>query len=127
MDRPRVVDEYREICDRINKLTKLKEKLKPKIRTLIDESGGWDDCYYQESNHTDYIDDNILEWIKKEYPELCDVLILEIVDWVKFKAALNRRDIDIRKMPTNCYVEYKTKSLMTSRRRKQLDETDETA
>lgn len=122
-ERPELVDQYRKLCSEITKLTAQKEKLKPKVKKLIEESGGWPDCYLQQSKKRDYFDQPLLEWIKREYPDLVDKLIIETIDWKEFTACLNRRKVDIMKMPDECSNETILHSLITQRRKK--DETEE--
>jgi hypothetical protein len=123
-ERPPVIDQYRKICKEIADLTKQQKILKEKVRPLVEESGGWPDCYLQESNKTDYVDEVILKWIKEEYPELVKEILVEKVRWDKFKSLLNLRVIDIYKMPKDCSIETKSYSLITARQRKKPEDED---
>lgn len=118
--RPKIVDDYREICEKIAALEKDKKALKPKIHELIEQSGGWDDCYFQARTTTKYFDENILAWVKSAYPNL-DVTS-DTLDWDKFERFINLGEINIRDMPPECWQDITTQSIMVNKRRSKKDE-----
>lgn len=118
--RPKIIDDYREICEKIAALEKDKKALKPKVHDLIEQSGGWDDCYFQPRTTTKYFDENILAWVKKTYPDL-DVTS-DTLDWDKFERLINLGEINIRDMPTECWQDVTSQSIMVNKRRSKKDE-----
>jgi len=118
MLRPEIIERYKQIVTESAKLEKQQKELREEVIKLIDESGGWDDCFLQIDEKAIYHEDLIYEWVCSTYPEFKEEVRRETLNWEKFKSLLNLGKIDITLIP-NTHIQFvPIKKVITNRRRK---------
>lgn len=121
--RPSIVDEYREKTAQFNALKKDIDKLKPEIKRIIDETGGFDDLYYQTRGKAKYHEDLIYDWIAKTYPDFLEDITKKTVDLEKFGEYVKLKKIDGSKIPEEAaYIEYSTAIMTKPKKKEEEDE-----
>lgn len=122
--RPSIVDEYREKSAQFNKLKNEIEKMKPEIKQILDETGGFNDLYYQTRGTSKFHEDIIYDWIAKDYPEYLKDLTKKTVDLDKFGEYIKLKKIDGAKMPDEAaYIVYST-AIMTKPKKETKEDDD---
>lgn len=105
MDKPEIVERYREAIALQNKYKKLAESMKPEIKELLEATGGFDNLYYQERRKTIYNEDVIYNWISKTYPQFLDELTKKTVDLDKFGEFVKLKHISLDSFPEDASYE----------------------
>lgn len=125
MDRPKIVDEYREACLQKNLLDKKIEELKPEIKNILNETGGYNDLYYQDRTKTVYHDDLIFQFLQDNYPDHVEALTKKTVDIDKLGEYTKLGLIDLSELPPEAASVETTQSICTKAKKEKDATTDE--
>ena len=120
--RPEIVDKYRELVVESNKLKAQADKLKPEVKSLIEETGGWNDCYLQRKEITKYHEDIIYDWLLKTYPQYASELSKVTIDIEKFGNYVKMKKIPMDSLPESLYSVEESFSLCTTPKKEKKDE-----
>jgi len=121
--RPEIVDQYRNAKLEENRQKAIAEKLKPKIKELIEETGGWDDLYFQPAEKIVWHEEVLYDWVAAKYPEFLPQLTKKVIDVEELGRLIKLEWIDDKTMPNNAYTTSTTFSIQTKPRKKK-DEND---
>ena len=121
--RPEIVDQYRNAKLEENRQKAIAEKLKPKIKALIEETGGWDDLYFQPAEKVIWHEEVLYDWVAEKYPGFLPQLTKKVIDVEELGRLIKLEWIDDKTMPDNAYTTQTTFSIQTKPRKKK-DEND---
>ena len=121
--RPEIVDQYRNAKLEENRQKAIAEKLKPKIKELLEETGGWDDLYLQPAEKVTWHEEVLYDWVAEKYPEFLPQLTKKVVDVEELGRLVKLGWIDDNTMPDNASTLQTTYSIQTKPRKKK-DEND---
>jgi len=114
--RPSIVDQFRNAVIESNRLKAVAEKLKPEIKTLLEETGGWDDCYFLTKEIVTWHEDVLYDWLCEEYPDLAPSLSKKTVDLEKLGEAVKLGLI--KEIPNHVSSTIERKEVHTKMRKK---------
>jgi len=120
--RPEIIDKYRQLTVESNRLKAEAEKLKPEVRKLIEETGGWNDCYLQRKETTEYHEEVIYDWLKTAYPQYVEELSKVTIDLEKFGNYVKMKKIPMSSLPDSLFSVKESFSLCTTLKKEKKDE-----